>query len=138
MNRKAVHMTVAAAMLISTMGITINMHFCHEQLIDLALYSPAESCCEGPVEVPCGHQEGISQPGHCEDVAIVVDALKDFLGSTLATNLESNQSPDVLHRMELRDKHSATFQDLKPMVPDDSLPPPYQEVDLALIQSFLI
>ncbi len=51
MIRKTLHIIVASFILISTMGITINMHYCHDQLIDLAFNAPAHSCCEIDVRV---------------------------------------------------------------------------------------
>ena len=138
MIRKALHIIVAAILVISTMGITINMHFCHDQLIDLALYAPAESCCDVSNEMPCDPQEGISKMGHCEDDSIVVEPLEDFLGSSLDINFESNQSTDLLFWIALQYSSSGTNEDIKSIVPDYYLPPPYQEVDLSQIQSFLI
>lgn len=129
---------MAAAVLISTMGITINMHFCHDQLIDLALYAPAESCCDVSNEVPCDPQGGISQMDHCDDDSVVVEALEDFIGSSLVINFESNQSTDLLFWIELQYSSPGTNEDIKSIFPDYYLPPPYQEVDLSQIQSFLI
>jgi hypothetical protein len=138
MIKKAVHIIMAAAVLISTMGITINMHFCHDQLIDLALNSVAESCCDASMEVACDHQEGISQTDHCEDDSIVVEVLEDFLGSSLAINFNSNKSTDLLFRIALHFGSPGIHEDVKSIVPETYLPPSYQEVDLSQIQSFLI
>ena len=138
MIRKALHIVMAALVLISTMGITINMHFCHDQLIDLALYAPAESCCDVSNEVPCDPKEGLSQMDHCEDDSIVVEALEDFLGSSLAVNFESKQSTDLFFWIALQYSSPGANEDIKSIVPDYYFPPPYQEVDLSQIQSFLI
>lgn len=138
MIRKAIHIIMAAAVLISTTGITINMHFCHDQLIDLALYAPAESCCDASKEVACDHQVGISQTDHCEDDSIVVEALEDFLGSSLAINFDCNQSTDLLFYIALQYSIPGANENIKSIVPDYYLPPPYQEVELSQIQSFLI
>ena len=138
MIRKALHILMAATVLISTMGFTINMHFCHDQLIDLALYAPAESCCNANMGLACDHQEGISQTDHCEDDSIVLEALEDFLGSSLAINFKNIQSTDILFWIAFEYSSSGRDEDLKSLVPDYYLPPPVQEVDLSHIQSFLI
>lgn len=138
MIKKAVHIFMAAAVLIATMGLTINMHFCHDQLIDLALFAPAESCCDAGMEVVCHHQDGISQADHCEDDSIVLEALEDFLGSSSAINFESKESTDLLFWIALHIGSPGIHEDVKSIVPDHYQPPPYQEVDLAQIQSFLI
>lgn len=138
MIRKALHIMAAAAVVISTMGITINRHFCQDQLIDLALYATAESCCDVSNEAPCDPQEGLSQMDHCDDDSIVLEALEDFLGTSLAINFGSNQSTDLLFWIALHYSSPGANEDIKSMVPDYYLPPPYQEVELSQIQFFLI
>ena len=129
---------MAAMVLISTMGITINMHFCHDQLIDLALYSPAESCCDTSKEPLCDANEGLSQMNHCEDDSIIVEPLEDFEGSSFAISFNHNQSTDILFWIALNYNSPGKLEDLKSPVPDYYLPPPCQEVDLSQIQSYLI
>lgn len=129
---------MAVMVLISTMGITINMHFCHDQLIDLAFYSPAKSCCNENHEVPCDPREDLAPMNHCENDSVILEALEDFVGSSFAINLDSKQSTDVLFYIALKFKSTGIYEDIKSIIPDYDLPPPYQEVDLSQIQSYLI
>lgn len=124
--------------LISTMGITINMHFCHNQLIDFALYSAAESCCNINKELPCHPQEGFSQMDHCVDKSIIVEALEDFEGSSFTIHFDNNQSTDILFWIALKSSSPGILEELKSPVPDYYSPPPFQEVHLSEIQSYLI
>ena len=129
---------MAAAVLISTMGVTINMHFCHDQLIDLALYSPAESCCDVNNEVPCDPHEGLSQMDHCDDDSIVLEAVESFVSSSFIFNFENHESSDILFWIALQLNSPALNENSKTILPEYYLPPPYQEVDLSQIQSYLI
>lgn len=131
-------MIMAAMVILSTMGMTINMHYCHDQLIDLALYAPAESCCGSDHAVPCQTEEGIKQMHHCEDDSLVLEALEDFMGSTFAFSLENNHTIDLLFGTALHYFEKGFEEFSKPTVPEYYFPPPYQEVDLAQIQAYLI
>ena len=124
--------------LISTLGITINMHFCHDQLIDLALYSPAESCCDLSKDAPCDPHEGLSPMDHCDNESITVEALEDFMASAFTFNFENQESADILFWISMQYDNSGNLKHSKPDVPEFYLPPPYQEVDLSQIQSYLI
>lgn len=129
---------MAAVVLISTTGFTINMHFCHDQLINMALNTPAESCCDVSNPVPCDHTEALSQMDHCSDDSIVVEALEGFVGSSLDINLDCNQSTDILFWIALQFNSPGMGADIKPVILEYYLPPPCQEVDLSQIQSYLI
>jgi hypothetical protein len=75
---------------------------------------------------------------HCKNDSIVVEALEDFVGPSLSINLDSNHFTDLLFWIALHYNNSGTNEDINSIVPDYYLPPPYQEVDLSQIQSFLI
>lgn len=47
MKTKILHITVAILLLISTLGITINKHFCGNRLISASIFSEPNSCCKG-------------------------------------------------------------------------------------------
>jgi hypothetical protein len=138
MIKKAPHIIMAATVLISTMGITINMHFCHDHLIDIALYLPAESCCDKSYEASYDAQEKLSQTDHCEDDSIVLEALDDFMGSSFILNLTGHESIDLLFWLAFHDNSRGLNEDIKSIAPENHLPPLHQGVSLAQIQSFLI
>jgi hypothetical protein len=135
MIRKTLHIVVASLILISTMGITINMHYCHDQLIDLAFNSPAHSCCDI-------NDEGASQsqdkcPG-CQDESIVVDPGDDYEVTALAFNFENLHNIDLIFTSALFTSLQGIDEPTKNEVPWYKKPPPYQEVVLSQIQSYLI
>ena len=138
MIRKALHIIMAAVVLVSTMTVTINAHYCHDQLIDLALYSPAESCCSSDNASSCHSEEGVKQMHHCEDDSLVLEALEDLMGSSFTFNLSNNHTIDLLFGTLFHHIHTGYAESHKPTVPEYYFPPPYQEVDLSQIQSYLI
>lgn len=47
MKTKILHISIAFLLLISTLGITINKHFCGNRLISSSIFSAPNSCCNG-------------------------------------------------------------------------------------------
>ncbi len=124
--------------LISITGFTVNMHYCHDQLIDLALFAPAHSCCGTVDEGPCHAEADMSMASHCKDESLQVGSTDDYVGTSFTFGFEDNlrndllisatvlyhfQGPDSIHAQE---------------PPWHKEPPPYREVVLSQIQSYLI
>ncbi len=60
MLKKIGHIMLVLLLLISTMGMTISMHFCRHHLYDIAFFGQAKSCC-------CAtHMEASSKKHHCD------------------------------------------------------------------------
>lgn len=137
MIRKATHMILAALVLLSTMGITVNMHFCHDQLIDLALYAPAESCCGGNAFMCHTGEEGVEATSHCDDESIVLEALEDFMASTFAFNFEYSHSFELFSTSQFMIDSPVAKNISTSRILNYKKPPP-QEVVLSQIQSFLL
>jgi hypothetical protein len=135
MIRKTLHIVIASFLLISTMGITINMHYCHDQLIDLAFNAPAQSCCEI-------NDEGASQsldtcPG-CQDESIVVEPGDDYEVPAIALNFENSHNTTLFLTSVVLNYYQGIEKPTNNEVPWYKKPPPYQEVVLSQIQSYLI
>ena len=134
MNRKVLHIAVAVFILISSTGFTINMHYCHDQLIDMALLAPAHSCCDTEEDA---NQSQSSCPG-CQDESIVVEPGDDYEVSASTFNFDNSHNTTLfLTSVVLHSIHSID-ESAKNEVPWYKKPPPYQEVVLSQIQSFLI
>ena len=131
-------MIIAALILVSTMGFTINLHYCHDQLIDLALFSPAESCCDKGDSNDCHAGDAFSKMNHCEDESIVVESTVDFVGSSYAFSFENSNSIDLLLTASIIFNDRGVHDHVVKEPPWLKEPPPYQEVVLSQIQSFLI
>ena len=138
MFKKVLHIIVAGLILVSTTGFTINLHYCHDQLIDLALFSPASSCCDTNNERPCDADNTISKMTHCKDESIVVESTDDFIGSSYAVSLENTHNLDLLLTTSILLSIQDADNDIVLDAPWHKEPPPYQEVVLSHIQSYLI
>ena len=138
MFRKVIHIVLACFILVSTTGFTINMHYCHDKIYDLALFSPAHSCCEAGSKAQC-HASGDMDPAnHCQDESIVVESTDDYIGSTLTVDLENTHSIDLLLTAHVIFQIQGTDDEVLIESPWHKEPPPFQEVVLSEIQSYLI
>ena len=70
MLNKAGHILTALIILTSTFGVTINKHYSHGRLFDVAVYTDAQSCC-----TPGQHMDG------CMDIHEHFQVVNDFLAS---------------------------------------------------------
>ena len=138
MLKKISHIIISGLILISTTGFTINMHFCHDQLIDLALFSAAHSCCDAETEGQCHSDGDISKMNHCKDESIIVESTDDFVESSYIFNLENTSSIDLLLTASILFNHQGAEDDIEIEAPWHKEPPPFQEVVLSQIQSYLI
>lgn len=129
---------MAVVVLVSTMTVTINMHYCHDQLIDLAFYAPAESCCGSEHAPSCDSEAGVKQMHHCVDDSLVLEAMEDLMVSSFTFSPENNHTIDLLFAIALHSISNGYAESFKPAVPEYYFPPPYQEVELSQIQSYLI
>ena len=138
MFKKIIHIIVAGFILVSTTGFTLNMHYCHDQLIDLALFSPAQSCCDTANEDPCDTDNSVSKMNHCEDESLVVESTDDYVGSSFTVSLENDNSIDLLLTASILFNVQDADDEIVTEAPWQKEPPPYQEVVLSHIQSYLI
>jgi hypothetical protein len=129
---------MAGVVLISTLGFTINIHFCHDQIVDLALYSPAESCCDTGNDLHCHSDDGIMPMDHCEDDSIVVEALEGFVVSSFVINLDNNHSIDILSGIAFQHSIPYFIETSKSNAGEYYTPLLFREVNLSQIQFFLI
>ncbi|RLD88551.1 MAG: hypothetical protein DRJ29_17205 [Bacteroidetes bacterium] len=135
MTRKVLHIVVAVFILISSTGFTINMHYCHDQLIDLAFLAPAHSCCDSEKDDAIQSQD--SCPG-CQDESIVVEPGDDFEVSSSTCKFENAHNTTLFLTSAVLHSIQSIDESTKNEVPWYKKPPPYQEVILSQIQSYLI
>ena len=135
MIRKVLHIVVAVFILISSTGFTINMHYCHDQLIDMAFLAPAHSCCD--TEEDGENQSQDSCPG-CQDESILVEPGDDYEVSASIFNFENSHNTNLFLSSVIFNYFQGIDESTKDEVPWYKKPPPYQEVVLSKIQSYLI
>jgi len=135
MIRKVLHIVVAVFILISTTGFTLNMHYCHDQLIDLALIAPAHSCCDTEEEDANQSQDSCSG---CQDESILVEPGDDYEVTASTFNFENSHHTNLFLSSVILNYFQGIDESTKKEVPWYKKPPPYQEVVLSQIQSYLI
>jgi len=138
MFKKIIHIIVACFILVSTTGFTINLHYCHNQIYDLALFTPAHSCCESTSQGHCHSTGDIANMNHCEDESIMVESIDDYVGSSYSASLENTHSIDLLLIASILFNVEVSDDEIVIEAPWHNEPPPYQEVVLSQIQSYLI
>ena len=138
MFRKVIHIIIACFILVSTTGFTINLHYCHSQIYDLAVFAPAHSCCEAGSQGHCNASGVIDNMNHCVDESIVVESTDDYVGSSYTLGLENDHSIDLLVTASILFNVQGSDDEIVTEAPWHKEPPPYQEVVLSHIQSYLI
>ncbi len=137
MIKKIVHIVIANLILVSMVGFTINMHYCHDQLIDLAVFSPAHSCCDTGDEGP-GLENGDSNMSHYVDESLQVGSTDDYVVSSVTFDFENTHNIDLLLTATILNSFQGPDNLVEKEAPWRKKPPPVQEVVLSQIQSFLI
>jgi hypothetical protein len=138
MFRKVIHIVVACFILVSTTGFTINLHYCHSHIYDLAVFAPAHSCCEAGSGAQCHASGDMDTSNHCEDESIVVESTDDYIGSSFTVSLENDHSIDLLLAASILFNVQGSDDKIVTEAPWHKEPPPYREVVLSQIQSYLI
>ncbi len=124
--------------LISVTGFTVNMHYCHNQLIDLALFSPAKSCCDKGGQEMCHPGNEVSNGGHCLDKSLQVGDTDDYVATAFSFELDHVADFDLLLTLSTPYKFQGAQPILAGSAPWYKEPPPCREVVLSEIQTFLI
>jgi hypothetical protein len=136
MIKKVLHGALALLMILTVTGITINLHYCHDHLYDLALFEQAHSCCEsgGHCHMPADQ----ANMDHCEDSSIHVESTGEYLGSFPAFEFDEINVIELLlaERIITDQLIAEQFTSLETFWYQE--PPPVREVDLTVIQTFLI
>ena len=138
MIKRVLHVLLALLIFLASTGFSINMHFCHDHLIDLAVMSPAESCC-GDAVLP-GQACAMESPGenhHCEDHSLSVETAEDYILTTSQFAFNSPFQFEIpwIEYPEKTRSHAAAYSLFN--LPDLKRPP-NSSVWLPEIQAFLL
>ena len=133
------NITLSALLLLSATGMTLNLHYCHNQLIDLALIAPADNCCEADAhEDHCHNDMDKGNSNHCDDETVKIESTSDYVVSTHSFSFENAHSFDLFFTTPLIVNNQSTIESTTLTVLNFKKPPKPQEVVLSQIQSFLI
>lgn len=128
MPKQITYIALAFWILLSTVGIRVNQHFCGEMLQSVALFAQAKSCCEGGEKSDC-----------CTDKSDTLQIKEDFqkvdfkyVLATVAVVPEVVKVLDFLHLI-----YQQQFPQIEETVCFYSPPPPDKDIPV-LVQSFLL
>jgi hypothetical protein len=125
--------------LLSSTGFIVNMHFCQEHLIDIAVMAPAHSCCGDSVdEGSCCDMNIDSKSDHCKDESISVETSEVYLSSIFSYNFEDNFQFELPWLSSNTSEILASEQNNFRSILDFRKPPTLKKVDLSKIQAFLL
>jgi len=150
MIKQAGNILLSVVLLISFGGFSINMHYCHEKLYDLAIISEAHSCCDdvNHSHVTTCHadmetqqsshdcQKDDMEPMHCENKSVKIESTDNFIISSF------NFSADSEYRLLLltkADPFDLSFYHGNPefvYTIYSDISPPDTGTSLALLQSY--
>lgn len=132
------HITLSVLILASTTGFTLNMHFCHDNLIDIAVNHQADSCCDLPQEKSdCNGEPEMEKSNHCENRSLVAAITSEISVPSFTFDFEDFHytTLDVLPAIPLE---APVITSLTIKRSREWKKPPPQSVDLSLIQTFLV
>jgi hypothetical protein len=132
------HMVLSGLLLVTSTGMTINMHFCQGHLYDLALNAPAHSCCEPDAgETACHHHHDMTKSHQCDDKSIRIESSQDYVSSGFTFDFGDTHSFELFGTSTLLIEPADTDKPFTTRLIDYKKPPP-QEVVLSQIQTYLI
>ena len=145
---RIVNTVSAFIMLVSTTGMTVNMHFCMDRLYAVGINRPAESCCEhgkGCMEScernsgdRCRHGFLIGRPGHCSDRSVHTGNTDDYVVSTSGTDMATGLHPVPSPGIQAINADPSSHEFLaRRTVYKYCKPPPLPKTELSIFQSFL-
>ena len=146
---RIVNTVSAFIMLVSTTGMTVNMHFCMDRLYAVGINRPAESCCEKgncpikagaePSNGRCRHGFAIDKPDHCSNRSIHISNTDDYVvfssSADLTASVQQVTLPGIAASATLFDSHESPAVRTAYKYCN---PPPLKKTDLSVIQAFLI
>jgi hypothetical protein len=140
MVKKSVHIVLALLVLLSSTGFTVNMHFCHDYLIDMAVMAPAESCCdtgESGMQSCCA-ADPVTGTSPCEDKSVSIETSDDYMAENAVTGVKNIFHFTLPWLCSSEDEYHISNQKYSLTVPDLRRPPTDASVDLSGIQVFLL
>ena len=129
-------------LLVTTLGMTIDFHYCQHHLYDFSIFGKAKSCCLPDLQnnmLKHNHCAfDTATPNNCEDELIYVKAVDNYIASSMVVT--SNDIPVTLlifHPVTAPESYS--FTGMRPLrYANDDLAPPLVKNPLSFTQSFLL
>lgn len=133
------HIILSGLILLSLTGLTVNLHYCQDELYDIALYSPAENCCDnGAHDHHCHPDPDMENSNHCDDETVKLESTDDFFVSSYSFDFDEVHHIDLFNSTTILLEDQRSANNTAGEVFNYNKPPILSEVVLSQIQSFLI
>lgn len=129
MIRKTLNIIIATLLIITTTGFSISKHYCHGNLISVAINNDAPSCCGMDAEMPdhCQNEEEHIQL----DEDFIYKDQQDHSGKLFPLDSELFSIISLFTQTPEIEKGSHPY-------PPDAIHPPEVQTFLSLIQAYLL
>lgn len=143
MLKKIGHIVLVPLLLVATMGMTINMHFCQHKLYDIGIFSKAESCCMPDVNSKHHKTHQCNLHHHhkksdCKDETVHVNKVDNFVLSLFDFDFQDLPFSTLFTCFSLFTDVNSTFITQQVEFPELNSSPPGKEVTLSLLQTYLL
>lgn len=124
MLRKIIHIALALLFLVSTMGVTISMHYCGDNLISMSVIGEAESCCGDDC-------------GCCDNETIHLEVEDDYVSPLIVQSNASVELDVLFPVLFMLSAELSTEVDTTTKYFNDTSPPLTLHKRLSLLQTYL-
>jgi len=140
MIKKIVNTAIVSLLLVATTGLTVNLHYCRENLYDIGVFSKAESCCmPGENKKPHRHcNVNNHQKSDCEDKTVNFEPVDNFVVSSSNFDFSnfSSLSLFILNSIVTDIFNYISISVIE--IPKQDISPPEIQVVLSLLQTYLL
>ncbi|NBC83939.1 MAG: hypothetical protein GVY19_11260 [Bacteroidetes bacterium] len=146
MIKKAGHICLSLILIIATVGITLNLHYCQDKIYDIGFLSEAEACCSveknESTKNHCHHHNHCSSESQhqnsCEDETFTTPKVDDYVVSSFQFSFSTftvvdlfPATPDIMEVFN-------GFIDAPRNIPDRNHIPIEIQTFLSLLQTYLL
>ena len=142
MLKKIGHIILIPLLLVSTMGMTVNMHYCNHKLYDIGIFGKAENCCSPQAHSHHHRSHQCNLKNHhkknCEDETIRLDKVDNFVVSYFNLDFQNIPLSTLFSFISVFTDINSTSVAQQVEFHDLNISPPEIQVVLSLLQTYLI
>jgi hypothetical protein len=125
MHNKAIHITLALLLIVSTTGITITEHYCGRELVSVNILSKPDACCDNS---GCCHNETVTVKLDADIINLSPTYLFELISSSISLDSEAIFNNNYLLSTDL----------VTNFIKSSDLPPPDIREVLSKLGTFLL
>ncbi len=141
MLKKISQILLILVLLVSTVGMNINMHFCQQKLYDIAVFKDAADCCAPKTN----HHEkshhckvNNHHKNDCEDETIPIDKVDSFIVTSFNFDFQTISLSTLFTFITIYMDLNSTLVTQQVELHNLNISPPKIQAVLSLLQTYLI